>query len=72
MIYLVSGGGAAKPVEVERKPEDLYQDNSFPNYHFVEFVLHGDSVEGKMYRLADEEPEKPVWEVKDIVTVPAK
>lgn len=72
VIYLVSGGGAAKPVEVERKPEDLYQDNSFPNYHFVEFELHGDSVEGKMYRLADHDSEKPVWEVKDTFTIPAK
>jgi acid phosphatase type 7 len=47
VTYLVSGGGAAKPVEVERKPEDLYQDTGFPNYHFVEFVLNGDTVEGK-------------------------
>jgi hypothetical protein len=72
VTYVVSGGGAAKPVEVERKPEDLYQDNSFPNYHFVEFVLYGNSVEGKMYRLADDESKKPVWQVKDIFTVPAK
>jgi len=72
VVYLVSGGGAAKPVEVERKPEDLYQDNGFPNYHFVEFVLNGDSVEGKMYRLADSDSEKPVWEVKDTFTVAGK
>jgi hypothetical protein len=72
VTYLVSGGGAAKPVEVERKPEDLYQDTSFPNYHFVEFVLNGDTLEGKMYRVADPEADTPTWEVKDTFTIHAK
>jgi hypothetical protein len=71
VTYLVSGGGAASPVPVERKPEDLYQDNGFPNYHFVEFVLSGDSITGKMYRLADANAEIPTWEVKDTFTVKA-
>lgn len=70
--YLVSGGGAAKPVEVERKPEDLYQDTGFPNYHFVEFVLSGNTVEGRMYRLADGDADTPTWEVKDTFTVEGK
>jgi hypothetical protein len=69
VTYLVSGGGAAKPVEVERKAEDLYQDNNFPNYHFVEFVLKGKTLEGKMYRLVDPKAEAPVWEIKDTFTV---
>lgn len=72
VTYLVSGGGAAKPVEVERKPEDLYQDAGFPNYHFVEFILNGDSVEGKMYRVADPNADTPNWEVKDTFTIHAK
>jgi Icc-related predicted phosphoesterase len=72
VTYLVSGGGAAKPVEVERKPGDLYQDNSFPNYHFVEFVLHGNTVQGTMYRLADPDAGTPVWEKKDAFSVTAK
>lgn len=72
VTYLVSGGGAAKPVEVERKPEDLYQSTNFPNYHFVEFVLNGDTVEGKMYRVADPEGNTPTWEVKDTFTIHAK
>ena len=72
VIYLVSGGGAASPVTVERTPEDLYQDNRFPNYHFVEFVLNGDSLMGKMYRLADADAETPTWEVKDTFEVQAK
>jgi Calcineurin-like phosphoesterase len=69
VTYLVSGGGAAKPVEVERKPEDLYQDTGFPNYHFVEFVLNGNTVEGKMYRLADPNADTPTWEIKDTFAV---
>jgi len=72
VTYLVSGGGAAKPVEVERKPEDLYQDTHFPNYHFVEFILNGDKMEGKMYRVTDPDASTPVWEIKDTFTVIAK
>jgi acid phosphatase type 7 len=72
VTYLVSGGGAASPVEVERAPEDLYQDKGFPNYHFVEFVLHDKSLTAKMYRLADANAETPVWEVKDTFEVHAK
>ena len=72
VTYLVSGGGAASPVQVERKPEDLYQDNGFPNYHFVEFVLNGNKVTGKMYRLADVDAETPTWEVKDTFEIEAK
>jgi hypothetical protein len=72
VTYLVSGGGAASPVQVERKPEDLYQDNGFPNYHFVEFVLNGDTLVGKMYRLADAKAETPTWELKDTFEVKAK
>jgi hypothetical protein len=70
VTYLVSGGGAAKSVEVERKPEDLYQNTSFPNYHFVEFVLNGDTVEGRMYRVLD--LTAAAWEIKDTFTVRKK
>ena len=72
VTFLVSGGGAASPVEVERAPDDLYQDKGFPNYHFVEFVLNGDTLEAKMYRLADANAEAPTWEAKDSFKVRAK
>ena len=72
VTFLVSGGGAASPVEVERAPADLYQDNGFPNYHFVEFVLNGNALDAKMYRLADASAETPTWEVKDTFTIQAK
>ena len=72
VTYLVSGGGAASPVQVERKPEDLYQDNEFPNYHFVEFTMHGKTVVGKMYRLAEVNAAAPKWEVKDTFEIKTK
>ena len=72
VTFLVSGGGAAAPVKVDRAPDDLYQDPGFPNYHFVEFVLNGDALEAKMYRLADAGAETPKWEVKDAITIHAK
>lgn len=72
VTFLVSGGGAASPVEVERAPDDLYQDKGFPNYHFVEFVLNGNTLEGKMYRLVDAKAEEPTWELKDSFNITAK
>lgn len=72
VVYLVSGGGAAKPVPVERAPDDLYQDNGFPNYHFVEFTLNKDGVEGRMYRLKDPTASAPSWELKDTFQISDK
>jgi hypothetical protein len=72
VTFLVSGGGAAKPVEVERTADDLYQDKGFPNYHFVEFVLNGDTLDAKMYRLADPSADVPTWELKDSFSIRAK
>lgn len=72
VTYLVSGGGAASPVEVERKPEDLYQDSDFPNYHFVEFTLEGNEMIGKMYRFAGGSAAQSQWEVKDTFKIEAQ
>jgi hypothetical protein len=72
LTYLVSGGGAASPVEVERAPDDLYQNKDFPNYHFVEFVLNGNTLSAKMYRLKDASAPTPEWEVRDTFEITAK
>ena len=72
VTFLVSGGGAAAPVKVDRAPDDLYQDPGFPNYHFVEFALNGDALDAKMYRLADPDSETPTWEAKDTFKIQAK
>ena len=69
VVYLVSGGGGAPQQTIERTPIDLYQDNSFPNFHYVKFVLNGDTLDATMYRLAD--TSGPVWEPKDTFKVEA-
>ena len=53
VIYLVSGGGGAKPYPIARTPADLYQDNVFPNFHYVKFVSDGGGLKATMYRLDD-------------------
>ena len=63
VVYLVSGGGGAVPYPIERTPADAYQDHSFPNYHYLKFVLAGQTLNATMYRLAD--PRNLQWEVKD-------
>lgn len=65
VTYLVSGGGGAQPRKVDRSPIDQYQDQSFPNYHYVKFVLQGNKFSGEMIRVADPKAKSPKWEVKD-------
>jgi hypothetical protein len=66
VVYLVSGGGGARPYEVDRTPTDLYQSGEFPNYHYVRFELHGDRVMGEMIRLNDHDTAKPKqWQTRD-------
>lgn len=72
ITFLVAGGGAASPVKVDRAPDDLYQDPSFPNYSFVEFVLKGHELDAKMYRLTDADADTPAWEIKDSFTIHSK
>jgi hypothetical protein len=66
VVYLVSGGGGARPYEVDRTPRDLYQGTDFPNYHYVRFEMQGDRVVGEMIRLRDYDAPKPgQWQVRD-------
>jgi calcineurin-like phosphoesterase family protein len=71
VVYLVAGGGGAHPYPVERTPSDLYQDTGFPNFHYVKFVLEGDTLKGTMYRL-DLDAATPAWQEKDTFQVRAK
>jgi 3',5'-cyclic AMP phosphodiesterase CpdA len=64
IIYLVSGGGGAKPYPIARTPADLYRDPSFPNYHYIRFDFRGKQIKAVMYRLADPKTDKLVWEKK--------
>jgi hypothetical protein len=66
VVYLVSGGGGAKPYEVDRTPADLYQNTDFPNYHYVRFELTGRTLVAEMIRLADSGTGQPKrWETRD-------
>ena len=65
VVYVISGGGGAIPRRVERHPPDLYQDSSFPNYHFLEFVEEGNKLRATMIRLADPDGASPLGEEKD-------
>lgn len=69
ITYLVSGGGGASPVPVERTPDDLYQSTDFPNFHYVKFELHGKSLHGTMIRLDKTNPSAPQWQIRDQFTV---
>ena len=71
VVYLVSGGGGAHPYPVERTPSDLYQDNAFPNFHYVKFILDGTTLKGTMYRL-DLDAATPAWQEKDTFQIHAK
>ena len=65
VTYLVSGGGGARPYEVDRTPQDVYQDKDFPNFHYVRFELGKNGMKATMFRLADAAAAKPVWQEKD-------
>jgi acid phosphatase type 7 len=65
IVYLVSGGGGAKPYPIVRGPADLYQDPGFPNYHYVKFVEEGDGLAATMVRVADPGASSPSWQEKD-------
>ena len=70
VVYLVSGGGGAPQQTIARVPTDLYRANSYPNFHYLKFVVQGDELDATMCRLAD--PDSFVWEVKDTFKVQAK
>jgi hypothetical protein len=72
ILYLVSGGGGAKPYPIARTAADLYKDPSFPNFHYILFHYDGKQITAVMYRLADPKADKLVWETKDSFTIPMK
>ncbi len=72
IVYLVSGGGGARPHPVARSAADLYKDPSFPNYHYIRFQFDGEQLMTTMFRLADPEAASPVWEQKDVFAIAPK
>jgi hypothetical protein len=71
VVYLVSGGGGAKPRPVVRKLRDQYRDTDFPNYHYVKFVLGANHLDVDMIRVADPAALAPSWQLKDHFEIPA-
>jgi acid phosphatase type 7 len=66
VMFLVSGGGGAKPYEVDRTQPDLYQATDFPNFHYVRFELQAGTLKGEMIRLEDYDAAKPAqWRTRD-------
>jgi hypothetical protein len=53
VVYLVSGGGGAAQYRIDRSASDLYQDNVFPNFHYIKFVSEDGALMATMYRLDD-------------------
>ena len=73
VVYLVSGGGGAKPLRVHRGFADKYRDSAFPNYHYHRFELHGDRLKAQMVRLTDYEADMPhTWAVMDRFEITAR
>jgi hypothetical protein len=72
VVYLVSGGGGARPYEVDRTPPDLYQSTDFPNFHYIVFKLENDDLRATMYRLADPQAAIPQWQARDTFVVKNK
>jgi hypothetical protein len=66
VTYLVSGGGGARPADIDRTSDDLYQGGRFPNYHYVRFELRKHRLTAEMIRLEDSDAAKPSrWKVRD-------
>jgi hypothetical protein len=72
VVYLVAGGGGARPYFVERTPNDLHQSLLFPNYHYVKMTLEKKRLHGAMYRVADPEAKVLSVELKDSFDVEVK
>jgi hypothetical protein len=70
IVYLVSGGGGAKPRLIVRGPADLFQNSAPINYHYLRFVQDGEKLIGTMVRVADPDAATPVWQEKDHFVVP--
>jgi acid phosphatase type 7 len=72
VTYIVSGGGGAAPRVVHRNRSDLFQQDLFPNYHYLKFVLNGNALHATMYRVADPRAHStPTWETPDGFTLVA-
>lgn len=59
VVYLVAGGGGAKPYPVERSSADRFHGREAVNYHFIRFRLDDGRLSAEMVRLADADAGRP-------------
>lgn len=69
VTYFVTGGGAAHPYPIERKPDDLFQGNGV-NYHYLLVEVNDKQITVTMNRV-DLSSGKPVWTQPDVVKITA-
>jgi hypothetical protein len=69
VTYLVSGGGGARPYQVERGPEGKYRTTDAVNFHYILFKLDGRELHATMYRLADPSALQPEWQARDAFSI---
>ena len=69
VVYLVSGGGGAKPAVIDRTPADFYQGIDFPNFHYVKLTITDGHLQGEMIRLDEPAAREPHFTVKDTFDV---
>lgn len=72
VTYLVSGGGGARPYEVDRTPPDQYQSKDFPVFHYIVFRLEGPELKATMVRMAAPIGGEPEWKADDSFLITAK
>jgi acid phosphatase type 7 len=72
VVYLVSGGGGAKPLRVHRGRRDKYRESGFPNFHYIRFEMQGERLQVQMHKVTDYQADSPhEWAVKDRFEVTA-
>jgi hypothetical protein len=72
ILFLVSGGGGAKPEAVKRSAADMYRDDAFPNFHYLRFQLTAGQLRGEMVRLDPNTAAGDSWSVRDRFALDAK
>ena len=72
VTYLVSGGGGARPHDIDRTPPDQYQSKDFPVFHYIVFHLDGQELHATMEKLTMPIGPDPAWRAADTFTITAK
>ena len=65
VIYLVSGGGGAKPVRVLRMSHELSRLKTAVNFHYLRFTLEGGQLTGTMVRFDAKDHSGDPWSEPD-------